>query len=216
MALVDAEYNFSFVDIGCQGRISDGGVFNKCKLFRKIEDRSLNIPAPKSLPERTLKLPFVFVADSAFPLTENIMKPYSGYHSKDSAERAYNYRLSRARRIIENVFGIASSVFRVLRKPLLLEPDKAALVVMTVVCLHNFLRRSKTSRHLYTPVGSLDVEKEGEVTLGAWRTEEGELTSLLPLKNVPRRNKESVAGIRKEFAEYFKGPGAVPWQDKYM
>ena len=30
-ALVDADYNFLFIDIGCQGRISDGGVFKSAK-----------------------------------------------------------------------------------------------------------------------------------------------------------------------------------------
>lgn len=132
MALVDADYNFTFVDMGCQGRISDGVVFNNCTLYKKIEEGSLNTSAPKPLPARTFKLPYVLLAD--FRLTENIMKPYSGYHHNDSVERVFNYQLSRARRIVENAFGIASSVFRVLRKPLLLEPEKAALEVMTVVC----------------------------------------------------------------------------------
>lgn len=27
LALVDADYNFLYADVGCQGRISDGGVF---------------------------------------------------------------------------------------------------------------------------------------------------------------------------------------------
>ncbi|CAH1995474.1 unnamed protein product [Acanthoscelides obtectus] len=35
-AVVDAEYNFLFVDAGCQGRISDGGVFKDTIFFQKI------------------------------------------------------------------------------------------------------------------------------------------------------------------------------------
>jgi hypothetical protein len=31
-ALVDANYNFMFVDAGCQGRISDSGVFTNTEL----------------------------------------------------------------------------------------------------------------------------------------------------------------------------------------
>jgi len=32
-ALVDANYNFMFVDEGCQGRISDIGVFTNTELY---------------------------------------------------------------------------------------------------------------------------------------------------------------------------------------
>lgn len=60
------------------------------------------------------------------------MKLYSGVHPKGSVKRNFNYRLCRARRVVENVFGISSSVFRVLRKPMLLEPEKAEVVVMAV------------------------------------------------------------------------------------
>jgi hypothetical protein len=70
------------------------------------------------------------------------MKVYRGQHPKGSKEQVFNYRIRRSRRGVENVFGLASSVFRVLLKPMLLEPDKAQLVVMTVACLHHFLRRS--------------------------------------------------------------------------
>lgn len=40
-ALVDANYNFIFVDCGCQGRISDGGVFKNTELFKNMEKQSL-------------------------------------------------------------------------------------------------------------------------------------------------------------------------------
>jgi len=34
-ALVDADYNFKFVDAGCQGGISDSGVFTINELYKK-------------------------------------------------------------------------------------------------------------------------------------------------------------------------------------
>lgn len=164
MAVADADYNFIFVDIGCQGRISDGGVFKNCELYKKMEKGNLNLPEPSALVERETKVPYVFLGDAAFPLSEHIMKPYSGIHASGSPKRIFNYRLSRARRVVENVFGIASSVFRVLRKSMLLEPEKAELIIMTVVCLHNFLRKSTTSRNIYTPPGSLDIDLNGHTT----------------------------------------------------
>ena len=39
-ALVDVNYNFIFVDAGCQGRISDSGVFTKTELYKKLETKS--------------------------------------------------------------------------------------------------------------------------------------------------------------------------------
>nr|CAH7719679.1 unnamed protein product [Callosobruchus chinensis]CAH7749889.1 unnamed protein product [Callosobruchus chinensis] len=56
-----------------------------------------------------------------------------------------------------------SAVFRVLRKPMLLQPDKATDIVMTCALLHNFLRRSKHSKSLYTPNGSFDTENDDGV-----------------------------------------------------
>ena len=38
------------MDIGCNGRISDGGVFRECSLSKALEEKSLNIPAPSPLP----------------------------------------------------------------------------------------------------------------------------------------------------------------------
>jgi len=97
------------------------------------------------------------------------MKVYPGQHLKGSKEQIFNYRICRARRVVENVFGLASSVFRVLRKPMVLEPEKAQLVALTVVCLHNFLRRSPDSAAIDTPPGTFDYEENGRVIEGNWR-----------------------------------------------
>ena len=37
LAVVDAEYKFLYVDVGCNGRVSDGGVFNRCSLYHALE-----------------------------------------------------------------------------------------------------------------------------------------------------------------------------------
>ena len=215
MALVDANYCFTFADIGCQGRISDGGVFRNTILYQKIEENKLMLPTNQPLPSKTLPIPYVIVADDAFALSQNLMKPYPGTYDKGSAERVFNYRLSRARRVVENVFGIMSSVFRVLRKPLLVEPENATNIVMTCVLLHNFLRKSRTSSKMYSPPGVLDYENAGEIVPGTWRGEIGDISSLLPIRRVARKSAIEAKHIRDEFANYFKTNGKLPWQDQY-
>lgn len=212
-ALVDADYNFLFVDVGGQGRISDGGVFKNSMLYKKIESRKMNLPPPKHLPRKNKEIPYVILADEAFALTNNVMKPYSGVYNIGSKERVFNYRLSRVRRIVENVFGISSAVFRVLRKPLLLEPEKAELVIMAIVYLHNFLRKSKSSRGIYTPPGTFDSELDGQVVQGNWRQEDISLSSFHNIKKMLRRSPSNAQEMREEFANYFLTNGNLPWQN---
>lgn len=215
--MVDAKYNFLYVNAGCQGRISDGGVFKNTQLYKKLEQDNLCLPPAQALNGRQKCVPYFFLGDEAFALAENLMKPFPGLHSKGSLKRVYNYRLCRARRVVENVFGICSAVFRVLRKPLLLEPEKAELIVLAIVHLHNFLRKSSNSFNVYTPPGTLDTEVEGRLIEGSWRTIANleERTSLLPLTNIPRRSCKSAQEIREELAEYFQNNDRLEWQDHY-
>lgn len=215
MALVDAQYCFIFADCGCQGRLSDGAVFKNTKLFKMIENDELNFPPPDILHGQNEEMPYIFVADDAFSLSPRILKPYAGELLKGSKERVFNYRLSRARRTVENAFGIMASVFRVLRKPMLLEPDNVSLVVMACVHLHNFLRKSKSSCSNYSPPGTFDVEEDGNIIQGSWRQDQSNISSLLPLRKIPRKPQECAKQIRDEFAKYFVTSGNLEWQFKY-
>ncbi|KAG5866830.1 hypothetical protein JTB14_016560 [Gonioctena quinquepunctata] len=114
----------------------------------------MHLPPPCALPGRRSATPLVFVADDVFPLSRNIMKPFPGTQLMGSKQRIFNYRLSRARRVSENAFGVISSVYRILRRPLLLEPEQAEKVVPAVLHLHNFLRKGN-SRAIYNPPGHL-------------------------------------------------------------
>uniref|UniRef100_A0A1B6CGG3 DDE Tnp4 domain-containing protein n=1 Tax=Clastoptera arizonana TaxID=38151 RepID=A0A1B6CGG3_9HEMI len=142
-ALVDANYNFLYVNVGCPGRFSDGGIFKNTKIYNKLENKELNVPNPKPvLTPYSIKVPYIILGDQAFELNEYTMTPFSGTPPIGSIERIFNYRLSRGRRVVENAFGVASSTFRVLRKPILLQPDKAKKVVLAVVYLHNFFAKT--------------------------------------------------------------------------
>lgn len=68
MALADANYKLFFIDVGCKGRISDGGVFNRSTLHAAIENNALTIPSSRLLPSSQIETPFVIVADNTFAL----------------------------------------------------------------------------------------------------------------------------------------------------
>ena len=76
MALVDADLRFLYIDVGTNGKVSDGGVWNKCGLKAALENNTLNLPAPEPLPGREVPLPYVVVADEAFGMKPWLMKPY--------------------------------------------------------------------------------------------------------------------------------------------
>lgn len=113
-------------------------------------------------------------------------------------------------RVVENVFGILSGVFRALRKPMLLEPNKAEIVVTACVYLHNYLRKTKSSRDAYSPPEYFDREVERRNISGTWRQETNNI--LRPLDRVGRRASRLAEENRNEFAQYFSGNGAVSWQ----
>lgn len=217
-AIVDAAYCFTYIAVGCQGRLSDGGVFEHTTFKEMMEKSRLNTPKPRNLPGGKYPVPFVQIADDAFPLKPWIMKPYAGTHDKGTDKRIFNYRLSRGRRVVENAFGILSVVFRVLRKLMLLEPEKAEKIVLTATYLHNFLRRSDTSNATYTPPGTFDVEHPTthDLTPGQWRIDGMPEGTLLRLKRVPRKASVLASEIRQELTRYFTSiEGSVSWQNDY-
>ncbi|XP_070390853.1 putative nuclease HARBI1 [Dermacentor albipictus] len=211
MASCDASYKFTSVYIGCYGRESDGGVFAASELGKFVDNGHQNLPAPCALPNGGPVLPYVFVADDAFPLKTNLMKPYPGMQVANSAKRIYNYRLSRARRCIENAFGVMCARWRVLRNRMSLLPDNAVLAVAACCCLHNFLMQEGRQAGGYCPPQFADTNgSSGELISGDWRN------STPPLPQACRQGSNTysrnAADVRDSFASYFHGRGAVPWQ----
>lgn len=201
LALVDACYNFIFVDVGSYGRNSDGGILSNSNFGKKLFRNELNIPEQKLLPGTNTKLPMVIVADDAFPLTTNIMRPFPGKNLTDE-QRIFNYRLSRARRISENVFGILVQKFRMFMRPLQGNPDNITKIVLAACILHNFIRK-----HEGYNVPELTDS-----------TDDAALKKRSRLQNFPRRrggeNREAF-NLREQFKQFFNSPeGTVEWQER--
>lgn len=98
MATVDADYKFITIDVGAMGRFSDGNVFSNSALGKKLSKENLLLPDPALMPTIDRPMPYVFVADEAFPLSENVMRPYPRRYVTDNYQhQVFNARLSRAR-----------------------------------------------------------------------------------------------------------------------
>jgi hypothetical protein len=200
MALVDAEYQLLFVDVGSQGRMSDGGIFANSVLSSALQNNTLNIPSARALVPNGEKVPFYIVGDDAFPLRTYLMKPYSKRELADD-ERITNYRISRGRRVSENAFGIMANVFRVLHTPILLSPRKAEKVVLAICALHNFLRARAKSEYLSACSESA-------------MTAQDSLTQLQP--SIGGNATNAAKDVRNTLKEFFVGEGRVSWQDTYV
>lgn len=216
MGICDADLRFTYVSIGSAGRESDGGIFQSLDFGRCLETETLPLPSPKTLPGTNTYLPVVFVGDAAFPLLKNLLRPYPGTNL--SPEKIiFNYRLSTARRVIENTFGVMSARWRIFRRPIVASLSTVDSIVNSCVVLHNWLRNADLNvlagQRRYVPVGFIDVEdRYGNVVTGEWRNENspGALLDFAP--NTSRNSTNDAKTIRKMYTDYFMKEGHVPWQ----
>ncbi|CAN8002066.1 unnamed protein product [Ixodes hexagonus] len=90
LAVVDADLKAIYVDVGTNGRTHDSTTFKKSTFYHRLTTDALNLPAPEPLPGAQSAQPYVFVADAAFPMSDNLMRPYPG--KAPDPQRIYNYR----------------------------------------------------------------------------------------------------------------------------
>ena len=136
MAVADANYKFLYVNVGAEGSAGDGGTWQICSLALKLEGNTAGLPDDACLPHDTVPIPYHFVADDAFALKPWLMKPYS-HQSQAVKERLFSYRLSRARRTVENAFGLLQMRWRIFGTTMQQDVNTVKKIVMCGVVLHN-------------------------------------------------------------------------------
>jgi hypothetical protein len=153
----------------------------------------------------------VTIGDHAFPLRNTLLKPYSNVNLT-LKQKIFNYRLSRARRVPENEFGILTQQFRVFCRLIELKVSTTDLMIRSACYLHNSLRMTSSN---YISMGCIDHEDldTGTFHEGHWRAERN--LGLAPFRNIASNNySTSAAHLQDQYADYFSGAGSVLWQLK--
>ena len=136
------------------------------------------------------------------------MKPFP-HRTAIGDEKVFNYRLSRARRIVENAFGLCAR-FRILSRTIELDVANVMQVVRACVALHNFLLSKKDTNYAQ----HVDKEDElGNVTPESWRNATEVVCNI---RNDPgaRPSTTQAREIRDDIKDYFLEEGSVDFQWK--
>ncbi|KAH7977794.1 hypothetical protein HPB49_003590 [Dermacentor silvarum] len=96
MAVVDSNCKHTLIDVGVQGRLSDGGRLKNSEFGRAVTQGDLDIPSTSLLPGCGTNAPYAFVCDEAFQLRKDFLRRYPA-RQLDDEKRVFNYRLRRAR-----------------------------------------------------------------------------------------------------------------------
>ncbi|KAA8590736.1 hypothetical protein FQN60_001679, partial [Etheostoma spectabile] len=94
-----------------------GRVLANSTFGRALLDGTLGLPQDALLPgaQHLGPQPRDFAADEASPLRHNLMRPFPG-SNHSGRRRVFNFRLSHARLIVENSFGILTSQWHMYRE----------------------------------------------------------------------------------------------------
>ena len=95
--IADSESKLILIDIGANGKQSDGVTFFASTVYHVLEDFESTLPKPASFEGSGTEMPFVILGDEASPLKISLMLPFAR-KVLSCEEHVFNYRLSQARR----------------------------------------------------------------------------------------------------------------------
>lgn len=130
------------------------------------------------------------------------MRPFPG-KSLTKERRIFNYRLSKARRMVECTFDVLVSQWRIYRRPINTSLETGENIVKATIVLHNFLRQNNDNNSFITS------NTENNIESFEMRAE-----ALENINNVgSNTNTREASEIRNSFTLYFNTMGAIPSQE---
>ncbi|CAI6345935.1 unnamed protein product [Macrosiphum euphorbiae] len=85
MAICDSNYCFRIINVGSYGKESDCNVFKMSPFGKKLYSDKTNFPPERCLPgdDQGVPQPFILVADEAFALNKNLLRPFPDRMTND-------------------------------------------------------------------------------------------------------------------------------------
>lgn len=212
--MVSSDYKFIWADCSGKGSSSDAHIYNNSELRAGLEhDDIVGWPRPDPLPNDSQDVPYFIVGDDAFALKTCLMKPYSS-RNLTRHERIFNYRLSRARRVVENAFGILANRFQVILTTMGQHADTVRLIVKACVLLHNLMRTR------YPVLQNRLIDRpgaDGNIAPGEWRQGRNLVDIQYHQVQAPNRASREGKMQRNLIKHWCNSPaGSVPWQDRMI
>ena len=198
-----------------KGSNNDSGILANSNFGKKFLQGEMGVMAATNLQGCAYDpLPYFLVGDEIFPLKTWLMRPYGGKNLTEG-QRIFNYRLSRARRTIENAFGILVARWRIFHTPIKASVENAQKYILAAIALHNYL--GQTENASYCPYGFVDSDcGNGQIHPGDWRSTQS--SCLQQLSNVRgSRYEEDAKEMGEALKDYLNSEeGSMEWQVEYI
>ena len=132
---VDHRGRFTDVYVGWPGRVHDARVFANSSLYQRGQSGNLLPDWKEQMEERDI--PLVMLGDPAYPLLPWLMKAYPNNGHLTREQKQFNYRLSKARVVVEHSYGRLKGRWRCLLKRLDVDVGDVPELVTACCVLHN-------------------------------------------------------------------------------
>ena len=182
--VVDHQGRFVDVYIGWPGRVHDARVFANSSLYQRGQSKTLLPDWKETIGGRNV--PLVLLGDPAYPLLQWLMKAFPDNGRLSQQEKHFNYRLSRARVVVEHSYGRLKGRWRCLLRRLDVSTSDVPKLVAACCVLHN--------------VCEIHGDKFNDQWMEGVQGQESVRTSAGSSSTLPE---ESAVDIRKAFMSYF-------------
>ena len=127
-AMCDSNLRIIYTSVAGPGKMNDARAFRKLKYLQQWLEQ--------------LDDQFFCSGDNAYPLSNNMLIPFSGTSRHDEHNLTYNFYLSQLRIRVEMAFGRLTTKWRIFRTDLNCSNEKNCMIIRVGIKLHNYVINS--------------------------------------------------------------------------